>query len=347
MGALLSLTSAAVQPVWGILCDRYHCHRVFYVLSSIATPLLYLWIIRSSSVWELMVCALLSGMFINCIQNMGNGWIASLNVSGCRINYGAARSCGSLAFAVMAVIQGQIIRQWGMYGLVVGMAGCGAVCTLAACSLPKGSQSRSTEESRPSLREGLSMLITQRDYMVLILCGFLATFGVAGLAAYYTVHLANMGAGAVVIGIGTFAYAIAEVPFLFLFERLVRRVDFRKLVTVCLLCHSLQCALVGLSPNYVCAILCMVLQGPSFGTLVPCLQKYSAEHIPAKYVSTAQLFSSSISLSASMIFGNLTASALSRSLSLRGTFLVMSLISFLGFAIFVLYHLKTRRTAVC
>lgn len=339
MGALMSLSSALVQPLWGVLCDRYGCHRQLYIASGIIAPLLYLWIIASRSAAELTICALLSGLFINCIQNMANGWIAGLNAGGRSINYGAARSCGSLAFAVTAVVLGKVINLWGLNALVVGMACCGAVCIGVSLGIPGGRAVLPAEsgESAPTLREGLQVLLAQPDYMVFVFCGFLAMFGVAGMAAYYPVLLSEMGAGATVIGVGTFAYAMAEVPFMLLYGRIAKHIRFANLFSLCLLAHALQCALVGLAPNVVCAILAMSLQGLSFGTLVPCIQSYTAERIARKYVSTAQLFSSAVSLSASMVFGNLAAGLMSRFLSMRIMFLVLALISFSGFAIYVLY----------
>lgn len=117
---------------------------------------------------------------------------------------------------------------------------------------------------------------------------------------------------------------------MFLSGRMLKRVSFRKLFTVSLFAHGLQCALVGLSPNYTCAILAMLLQGLAFGTLVPCLQSYTADHVEERYTATAQLFTSSVSLSASMIFGSLAAGFLSIWLPLPAVFLTISLFPFGG-----------------
>ncbi|NCC69443.1 MAG: MFS transporter, partial [Clostridia bacterium] len=195
MGALMSCSSALIQPLWGVLCDRYGCHRSFYIASGIITPLIYLWIILSGSAAELIICALLSGIFINCIQNMANGWIAGLNAEGHSINYGATRSFGSLAFAIMAVVLGKVADLWGFFALVAGMAVCGLCCVGFSISIPKIVTAPRPErgEPAPTLREGLKVLFAQREYMVLVLCGFLAMFGLTGIVSYYPVLLADMG----------------------------------------------------------------------------------------------------------------------------------------------------------
>lgn len=342
--ALTYCASTLMQPIWGILCDRYRCHRVFYLISSIFTPLLYIWIIRTPDIPALALCALLSGMFINCIQNMGSSWISSLNAEGCMINYGVTRSWGSLSFAIMSIVMGWAIDLWGYPGLVGSMAVCGLFCILVAFSLPKskGISTKQAAEPAPTLSEGLRLLVRQREYMVVVISAFLAMSGIAGVSSYFSAYLATLGASASMVGFGCFTYAIAEVPFMVLFVRLSTRFSFRALFTVCLLAHGMQCVLVGLSPNYVCAILSMMLQGLSFGTLVPSLQRYTASHIDPRYVSTAQLFTSAISLSASMIIGSLLASALSRHFSLPTTFLLVSLLSFSGCALYFLYTARFR-----
>ena len=348
LGALTSCSSTLVQPLWGILCDKYRCHRFFYLLSSLAASLIYLWIIGSGSIVELVICSLLSGIFVNCIQNMGNGWVSSLNAEGRQINYSASRSCGSLAFAVMAALLGRAMHYWGYHGLIGGMVLCAAVCAAVSFTIPKSRKSaetaaaQKTARKEPALREGLGLLLRQEEYMVVVCSGFFAMFGVAGLNAYFAAHLTAMGAGATAVGLGNFAYAIAEVPVMFLYKRLAGRFPFRKLFTVCLFTHGLQCVLVGISPNYVCAIFAMLLQGPAFGLLVPCLQQYTAEKIDPRYTSTAQLFTSSVSLSASMIFGSLMASLLTQNFSLPVSFLLLGLISSLGGVLYVSYTVVRR-----
>ena len=302
---------------------------------------------RHALVAGLALCALLSGMFINCIQNMGSSWISSLNAEGYQLHYGAARSCGSLAFAVMAVVLGWAIERWGHPGLVGGMAVCGLICILVSVTLPRSrggvrQPGRAPDQAAPTLSEGLRLLTRQREYLVVCVSGFLAMSGVAGVSSYFSAYLATLGASAPVVGVGNFTYAIAEAPFMLLYRHIAGRLPFRVLFTVCLLAHGLQCVLVGLSPNYACAIASMLLQGLSFGTLVPALQHYTASRIDPRYVSTAQLFSAAVSLSASMIFGSLLASTLSRWFPLPVTFLLISLVSFSGCALFFLYTARHR-----
>ena len=346
LGALTSCSCTLIQPVWGFLCDRFRCHRLFYWITGISMPLLYALITRTALLPLLALYALLSGMFINCMQSMGNGWISSLNGDGYSINYGTSRSCGSFAFAIMAVVLGWALDLWGYAGLIGGMALGGLVCIAMSLTIPR-STGRAAGDAQaadqPTLAAGLRQILRQREYLIVIVSGFLAMTGIAGVNSYFSAYLATLGANAFVVGIGNFAYAIAEVPFMFLSQRLLRRFSFRKLFAVCLFAHGMQCLLVGLSPNYTCAICSMLLQGLSFGTLVPCLQSYTERHIDRRYASTAQLFSAAVALSASMICGGLLSSALSRSLSLPVTFLALSLFSFSGCLLYVLYSVLTKR----
>ena len=334
-GALTSLSSSLIQPVWGILCDRYRCHRVFYLISSLVIPLLYLVILRVFSLPALAVCALISGMFINCIQNMGNGWVSALNGEGCRINYGLSRSFGSLAFAVMSVVLGWAIQVWGYPGLICGMALCGTCCILSSFTIPRARERAPRESAAaPRLSQGLRIITGDREYLLVVVAAFFSMAGVAGINSYFSAYLAMLGASAASVGVGNFAYAIAEAPFMFLYQRLSARFSFRWLFLFSLFTHGLQCVCVGISPNYVWATLAMLLQGPSFGLLVPCLQHYTASRFAPEYTSTAQLFTSAVSLSASMIFGSLLASFLSRYFTLPVTFLLCSLFSFFGFLLY-------------
>ncbi|MBR3297517.1 MAG: MFS transporter, partial [Firmicutes bacterium] len=190
IAALTYLASALIQPVWGILCDRYSCHRVFYWIGGLAGPLIYLAICLSDSLWVLILCGLLSGMFLQALQNMSTGWIAGLNNAGYNIIYGKTRSFGSLAFALASLVYGRAVLFFGNNAIPAIMAVLGLVAVYASCRLPKVSDAAKAAESISagaaeekngiSLSEGIRILLKQRDYVFFVSACFLAIMGFAG-----------------------------------------------------------------------------------------------------------------------------------------------------------------------
>ena len=338
VGALVALASAAVQPLWGLLCDRYCCHRLFYVLGGVLAPLIYFAIAKSGSVPVLIVCALLSGCFIHCLQNMSNGWVAGLNHrEGRKISYSSSRGWGSLAYALAAILFGQAVLRFGDFA-VPALMGVFCTATIAASfAIPRiraAKEEQGGQASRPNLKEGLSILLHRRSYVAFVFCCFLGVFALAGISTYFPVLLAELGGNSGHVGMGNFAMAFSESVFMMLFGRLIRKISFRRVFSFSLIMFALECVLVGISPNSTCTVLALLTQGLSYGLVVPCSQHYTFVHIDPTYTSTAQLFSSAVGMSASMVFGNLFAGFLSGFLPLRWVFLVLGLFPLAGLVLY-------------
>jgi len=349
IAALTYLASTLIQPVWGILCDKYSCHRVFYWIGGIAGPLIYLTIILSDALWVLILCGLLSGMFLQALQNMSTGWIAGLNNEGYQVVYGKTRSFGSLAFALASLVYGRAVLHFGNTAIPAIMAVLGLVTVYAYCRIPKVSAAAQgggsgdgaqANASGLSLAEGIRMLLKQKEYVIFVAACFLAVMGFAGTSTYHQPFLTELGANSFHIGLSDFTYAMAEVPFMFLFAWLVKKLGFKPVFLICLVSNGLMSLCVAMSHSVATAILALVFQGPSFGLVVPCVQYYAANHVDPRYTSTAQLFSTAIILSASIVAGNFLSGLLSAAMPLRTMFFCMAGISFIGLFLFVISDRK-------
>ena len=164
--------------------------------------------------------------------------------------------------------------------------------------------------------------------------------GFAGTSTYHQPFLTELGANSFHIGISDFTYAIAEVPFMFLFASLEKKLGFKPVFIICLASSCLLSVCVALSHSVTTAILALLFQGPCFGLVVPCVQHYAANHVEARYISTAQLFSTAIVLSGSIVAGNLLSGVMSAKMPLRAMFFCMAAISFTGLLLYVLTDRK-------
>lgn len=343
IAALTYLTSTLIQPVWGILCDKYSCHKVFYFIGGVAGPLIYLTICLSDSLGVLILCGLLSGIFMQALQNISSGWIAGLNNEGRVVSYGHARSFGSLAFALASILYGQAVLIFDNRAIPAIMAVMGLVAIYAATRLPRVSAKGSPAEisvaapaENITLSEGVRTLLKQRNYVIFLIACFLGIMGFAGSNTYLQPFLAEQGANSFHIGLADFTYAIAEVPFMFLFASFEKKLGFRNVLILCLASNVLQSVLMAQSHSVAATIIILLLQGPSFGLMVPCVQFFASNNVDRRYISTAQLFSTAVILSASIVAGNFVSGLLSAQMPLRAMFYWMAGISSIGLIIYVL-----------
>jgi PPP family 3-phenylpropionic acid transporter len=136
--ATATSTASLIAPfILGQLCDRLRLHKPLFFLGLFIGPL-SLFIIRGTDALPIIVlCAvLLSGLCMN-LQIIPAGWIASLNAGGRKIDFGFARSFGSLSFALMSVVVGIVLERFGMISMPVMMALMAVTVLIPVLMLPK------------------------------------------------------------------------------------------------------------------------------------------------------------------------------------------------------------------
>jgi len=321
-----------------MLCDRFHCHRLFFIMTGILSPLLFLVIRHLNSVPGLLLCAVVCGAVLTCMLNMSGSWVSSLRRDGITIDFGVARSCGSFSFAIMALLYGRAISRFGDSGLTVLMAACGLLCVLLSFGIPQNTRSDSSRNTVSRERIDLSSLLKNRPYRRFLLIGFLSMVGLAGSSVYYVVLLTQLGADSVVVGIGNFAYAIAEVPAMLLFTRIRRKLEFRTVLLISLLAVCLQSFGLGIAHSCTAAILSMLLQGLSYGLMVPLAQQFVDLQISEECISSAQMTCTAVVFTASMILGSILCGALVSVFSLSICFRLMALLSFAAVLLFAVFR---------
>ena len=231
MIAAASLLSALVQPLVGIYADRPRSLSVKQILFGMTGLFLMATVLISISserspliliVSYAVALMLLQSMipFTNALGTLSAG-------AGHRINFGIARGVGSLAYAIASILIGMATERFGIS--IIPLTAIGAYTGLGLCLLPFPFR-KNTVTSKKDSSKGF---LKKYPGFVIILAASSCLYSSHVLLGNFAFQIiSSKGGNSESLG---FAYAIAavmELPMMFCFTRLLKRMNAGKWLIV-------------------------------------------------------------------------------------------------------------------
>jgi len=327
-------TASLIAPfILGQLCDRFRIQKPLFVIGLVVGPLAYFMIRNTgSAAMTVFWAVLMSGLCLN-LQTIPAGWIGSLNAGGRSINFGFARSFGSLSYALMSVAVGFILERYTMASLPVVMAVMAALVLIPVLLLPRPEKESRSRDGSVSLGSTLKELLSNRPYMIMLLCNALANIPGGAYFTFFALHFEQLGGTESLLGIANFVLALVEVPVMLFYFRLEKKFSTHRLMALAIFGYGLKNLCLSLAGSTGTAILCLPLQAIGLALIVPASQSMTAACVPAKYSGTAQslVFSAQ---SVGGILANLLCTRLVELVSLQAIFRITSYFAFAGVVLF-------------
>ena len=325
--AVISVCGIIGQTVFGSIIDKSERldEKMFISFSMILTALLagFLMLAPSSS-------ALMIALVVVCFTSasIGMPFLNSMafiyEKDGQTINYGLGRGIGSAAYAVGSALLGQL---WGRFGkgiLPIYILVFSIITLVFVRLMPQPDaalEERVQHEQAGEKKASLSYIQFFQKYSNLIL-------PVIGMILLYFCHMiintfaaevvakvigSNAAAvdGAVesVQGTALFIQAMAELPTMFLFSLILKKVDIKKILIFAAFAYSVKHIAIWLCPNTYVLYGSMILQMFSYAILIPGSVYYANQSVAEEDRNKGQaIFGATVTvggLLASLIGGQL------------------------------------------
>jgi len=280
--SLVPLGGVALQPLWGMLSDRFGWHKPLLVLSllaaSIAAPLVTL---AHSFATLLPLVAVMAITISPAVPLSDATTLDALSTRGG--SYGGVRVYGSLGFLLSSLAVGSFYRGRGIFAIfiVYGILLFGAFLV----SLWSPRQTTVVTEARG---EGIAQVLTDRVVVIFLL---LAVMGYGTFAAYNTffpLYLRSLGAGTNVVGLASGLASLSELPVMALAGTVVARVGVKPLMLAGLGAAALRWLAYGLLRDYHLVLAFQLLHGLSFAGFYVAGVTFMDRRVPARLRSTGQ-----------------------------------------------------------
>jgi PPP family 3-phenylpropionic acid transporter len=316
--ALQAAVSLAAAPLWGAFVDHLGTVRGSLFVAAFGTALAatLLALAPSRAVVVLAVIALaVAGSGI--IPMLDSRTVDMLGAD--RDRYGRARAWGSAAFIVVAISVGALIDRVGPRGLFLVYVPGMIVTGVAGWALLAGESRAGRRLLRVTRAEVLSLV--RRRHLAFLLAGSILLWtSVAAFNTFFSIHLLSLGAPAKVVGFAWALGALAEVPLMFTFHRIVARVGPERLIVVGVIAWVVRAAGFALAPTVPLTLAVAPLGGVGYAFFYVGTVTFVSRNAPARLQATAQGIFSGTAFSVGTILGSTVGGQLAGLLGLRGLF---------------------------
>ncbi|MDO4566171.1 MAG: MFS transporter [Oscillospiraceae bacterium] len=346
IGVMLSamgLSCFILQPMMGFLADKTLNYRaIFTVILGVTAFMMPTFFAFYSSRAVVLIYSTVSLGSIKTLFSLMDSWISKVQKQGVDIDYGRLRSVGSIAYAFAAVSLSQLLNLWG-YSFMKYLYWFFLVLMLTAVfRLPNPER---FSEEKVSLRLSAGVILRNRNFLALVLCGFLMSLCNSSMLSFYSRFISELGGNVGIIGVGYFVMAFSEFFVIRNFTKIANRLGTARVYLLGMLGMGIKALLFSLCQSVPAALLATLAQTFSYAIIIPGAVRYISEQIPREYLASALIIYEACCLSLAQIIGSSMFGAVAEAYSVRTMFAVFSLPCFVGAAAFALYWRAQRLKA--
>ena len=336
--ALGNIGGALLSTLLGDFLDRHPQVRHMQVLQVLSViqiaAVILMWLNPTSglmtSVWYTIYCSAL--MAVNAVNLDLCVRLEHVNAD---LNFGVARSVGSLSFMVVSILMGFLVERFshlvllacGLFILVFQM-----ISNVLIDRDLKAAEARFTPDVRTVREKSASLprFIAQNKTFSLMLLGIMIIFTAHNMDGNFMINeIRALGGGTVELGWIAAFQALTEVPVMVFSSRLSKKWSYARYIRLAFCFFVVKILAYALAPSLPFFFAARLLQAPSYALYIVLVVPYADLVVPHKDSAKAQgLLVSVTNLGA--VLASLAGGAMFDSLGVRPTMLIAVGIAALG-----------------
>ena len=266
---------------WGEVSDKLHTNRLTFLAEAVISILLCA-VIYFFGKYRMVTGVVypLLGFFVLPIGGNLDSWIlASLGKDSGK--FGMIRSCGSLAYAPVALLFGMLIRKVGFSATITGASVFMAVSVLTALTLPDSNRKREGKGGGFSLAD-LRTLFSVRDYTWVVLTVLFTGMAIQPVNSLKIIVLENVHGDVGILGMDAFIGVLIQAPFIAMLG-VLRRIPLRFRFLQAIACHLTMLLLTCFARNPYMVVFGSVFTNIGYGLIMPSMRETVETYVPEKY----------------------------------------------------------------
>ena len=259
INTLAPLVGIFSGALWGMVNDRFGRIRLLLLVTATGAILSVLGLAQAQTFLAIMPLAGLYSLFTSPIPPL----LDNINLGilgGRREHYGRQRIFGSVGYILTTWGFGLILQRIGLPYLFVSCALFMLLLCLALTWLPNQPVTWTQ-----SLRQGLSALLRQPDWIFFSASVFLMWMASSGMYNFLGIYLKSMGASDSLVGMSSSLSAITETPIMLFSAFLVGKFGSKRLLYVAFFLYAVRMLFYSLMPSPVWALPIALMHGSTFG----------------------------------------------------------------------------------
>ncbi|OBZ12141.1 maltose permease [Bacillus sp. FJAT-27264] len=296
-----TLIAIVIQPMWGIISDRYNQTRLVLILS-VAVPAVLAVFYQSEYFFVLLLVYTIATIFSSTQAPIADSYaIAAANRVGS--SYGSIRLMLSIGAALGGYLGGRYITAFSVSTIWLPFMLFNLVAVLIALTLPK--QAEENHMMSQSFSQGVRKLLGNRVFLVFLGGSFLVNQTMAAFGTYFVLAFKTVGGSTSSAGIALFIASVTNVPSMLYASKVIRRLGRERTLLIGALIYVLRWGIQVAFPYPSVMIGVQVLHGLSFGLFYISAVEYVSQITSADMQATGQSVFSMVFSGFAGIVGNL------------------------------------------
>ena len=348
--ALGNVGGAVLSPALGSLIDRNPKVRhaaVVNALLAVQTALLVLLRIHARHDLLNAACYVLYIAAMMPVNAVNLDLCVRLERAKAPLNFGLARSMGSLSYVVLSTLLGVLTARWGY--LTLPFAGLGVVALQfvgnrlidrdlreAETALPEAGTAAQTKAS------SLISFVKENRMFCLMLFGTIILFISHNMDGNFLINeVQALGGDTAVMGLVASFTALTEIPVMMFASRLPKKWETVQYIRLALVFFTLKILAYALAPNIPLFFAARILQAPGYALYTVLIVRYADSVVDRKDSAKAQSLAFSMTTIGSVL-ASLIGGAMFDTVGVRPTMLTAVAISAVGTVVALLGTMKRK-----
>ncbi|MEC3193934.1 MFS transporter [Bacillus cereus] len=271
-----------VQPIWGIVCDRFNLSKVVLKISLIFTSIfcILLWF-KNDFLYVLIMFSCLTIFNVAVTPIIDSITLEYIEHSR---EFGFIRAWGSMGYAILCWLSSLLTNYFGVHAILYCYSLLMISCLLISNNIPI---SQVKETQKKALKTDLKRIFSQYGFITFTLAAILIFGTHQANATYYAILYKELGGGVVGVGISFFLVAGFEVPAMFLSNLLTKKFGLSFLLILSGILVSIRWFFYSLQPSIVFVLILLVLNGLIIGLFIVLCTQFVNESTPHDVQVTA------------------------------------------------------------
>lgn len=295
-----TLVAIVVQPVWGLVVDRYRITRITLALT-FAVPAVVTVLYNVRLLPIILFAYMASTVFSSPQAPIADAFAVS-TARRAQTQYGTIRSFGSLGYAVGGFAGGQYVAHLSPESLWVPYAILCMIGVGIALWLPKAEE---VPHARKPLSAGMTRLLKKPEFLLFLLGGFLVSETLTAFNTYFVLAFRSIGGSLALTGVAFLIASITNVPAMLFAARVIRKIGRERTMMIAAFAYIVRWGIQAFVPIPAVALGVQLLHGTSFGFFYVAAVDYVAEVTGPEMQATGQSLFSIVCGGMAVIVGNL------------------------------------------
>lgn len=325
------LLSVFMQPVWGMISDRYKKRKRVFMFSSFACSFIILGNLFFKDFYAVFFIMIILSLFQCSLVPILDSSVM-LELRGRGEQYGTFRLFGSLGYAVAAAAIGFLADRTMIDIIFISYAFCILLTGFISFKMPERyGDGGVVEFSHPTV------LLKNKTFLIFLLVAFMSQASMVVSENFLGVYIDYLHGSGGIIGLAWMLAALSEIPVFYFTSNLIRRLGLRTVLIISLILVFFRVLLYGLSTTPLMVLVVHGISGLDYATFSAAAINFVSRHTPDSMKTTGQTIYTMVSSGIGGMVGNLIGGVIIDIYGLRSMFTFFSMVIFASLIIFILF----------